>query len=285
MAEAGSTIRARVPVIDRQGARSDRVAEHSEYVFRARNLTKTFGHVKAITDVSIDLKRGEVLALFGDNGAGKSTVTKMLCGVYTPDSGEIEVNGATVAMRSTRDAERHGITVVHQDLALAPHLTVLENMFLGHEILRRGILGSFGVLSRSDMATRSNEALQRLSITLPSLSVTVQNLSGGQRQAVAVARASMWSRSGILMDEPTAALGTVQSDIVCTLIRDTANSGAGVMVISHDIPRILEIADRIVVLRHGGVALNEPVGGLQRSDIVAAMVGLSTNTAGEGGKK
>lgn len=258
-----------------------KTSQHSDYVFRAVGLTKAFGHVKAITDVSIALKRGEVLALFGDNGAGKSTLTKMLCGVYTPDAGTISIDGHAVAMKSTRDAEDHGITVVHQDLALAPHLTVLENMFLGHEILRRGILGGFGVLARREMAERSNVALQNLSIKLPSLSVAVQDLSGGQRQAVAVARASMWSRSGILMDEPTAALGTIQSDIVCKLIRTTADAGAGVMVISHDIPRILDIADRVIVLRHGSVELDGPTGTLTRSDVVAAMVGLAGDPADE----
>jgi simple sugar transport system ATP-binding protein len=257
------------------------VARDAEYVFRAQGLTKTFGHVKAITDVDLDLKRGEVLALFGDNGAGKSTLTKMLCGVYTPDAGGVEIDGETVAMRSTRDAEDHGITVVHQDLALAPHLTVLENMFLGHEIKAKGILGGLGVLSRKAMAEKTNVALEKLSIRLPSLSVAVQDLSGGQRQAVAVARASMWSRSGILMDEPTAALGTIQSDIVCQLIRNTADSGMGVMVISHDIPRILDIADRVVVLRHGSIALNQPIGNLTRSDVVAAMVGLAGDPADE----
>ncbi|MDB4873082.1 MAG: hypothetical protein JWL97_4086 [Gemmatimonadales bacterium] len=269
------------PVTNPETTSARNASPHSDYVFRATSLTKTFGHVKAIADVSLELKRGEVLALFGDNGAGKSTLTKMLCGVYTPDSGTIEINDQAVAMKSTRDAEHHGITVVHQDLALAPHLTVLENMFLGHEVLRRGILGVLGVLSRGEMAERTNVALQSLSIKLPSLSVAVQDLSGGQRQAVAVARASMWSRSGILMDEPTAALGTIQSDIVCQLIRNTADSGAGVMVISHDIPRILQIADRVVVLRHGTVALNEPIGSLTRSDVVAAMVGLAGDPADE----
>jgi simple sugar transport system ATP-binding protein len=247
----------------------------TDYVFRAEGLSKTFGHVKAIRGVSINLVRGEVLALFGDNGAGKSTLTKMLCGVYTPDEGTIEIDGEIVAMKSTRDAEDRGITVVHQDLALAPDLTVLENMFLGHEVVRGGILGPFGFLARRQMADQTAEALERLSIRLPSLSIAVKDLSGGQRQAVAVARANMWSRSGILMDEPTAALGTIQSDIVCRLIRSTADTGAGVMVISHDIPRILDICDRVVVLRHGQIALDEPIGTLTRSDVVAAMVGLS----------
>lgn len=246
-----------------------------DFVFEATDLEKKFGHVQATRGVSIALRKGEVLALFGDNGAGKSTLTKLLCGIYTPDSGSIRIDGSDVVMRSTRDAESHGITVVHQDLALAPDLTVLENMFLGHEIARHGLLGVLGVLDRRAMAGRTSTALERLSIRLPSLSIAVKDLSGGQRQAVAVARASMWASSGILMDEPTAALGTIQSDIVTSLIRSTAAAGIGVMVISHDIPRILDIADRVVVLRHGQVALDQPKGSLVRSDVVAAMVGLT----------
>jgi simple sugar transport system ATP-binding protein len=251
-------------------------------VFRATGITKNFGHVQALRGVDIELRHGEVLALFGDNGAGKSTLTKCLCGVYTPDGGTMEISGEAVELRSTRDAENRGITVVHQDLALAPHLTVLENVFLGHEILRGGILGALGVLNRPAMAARTNEALQGLSIRLPSLTVPVNELSGGQRQAVAVARAKMWSSVGILMDEPTAALGTIQSDLVCQLIRTTADSGLGVMVISHDIPRILQIADRVVVLRHGAVELDTPTAGLVRQDIVAAMVGLMGDPADQG---
>jgi simple sugar transport system ATP-binding protein len=243
-----------------------------DLVFRATDLVKSFGHVQATRGVSIELRKGEVLALFGDNGAGKSTLTKLLCGVYTPDGGSIEVEGRAVSMRSTRDAEALGITVVHQDLALAPDLTVLENMFLGHELTRGGPLR---ILDRKAMAERTASALERLSIRLPSLSIAVKDLSGGQRQAVAVARASMWAHAGILMDEPTAALGTIQSDIVCDLIRSTADAGIGVMVISHDIPRILSIADRVVVLRHGQVALDTPTGGMDRGDVVAAMVGLT----------
>lgn len=251
-------------------------------VFRATGITKQFGHVQALVGVDIELRHHEVLALFGDNGAGKSTLTKCLCGVYTPDRGTLTISGEPVELRSARDAESRGITVVYQDLALAPHLTVLENVFLGHELMRPGILGALGVLDRGAMAARTRAALDDLSITLPSLTVPVHELSGGQRQAVAVARAKMWSSVGILMDEPTAALGTIQSDLVCELIRNTADSGMGVMVISHDIPRILEIADRVVVLRHGAVELDTPTAGLVRQDIVTAMVGLMGDPVDEG---
>jgi ABC-type sugar transport system ATPase subunit len=242
-------------------------------VIRARGLIKTFGHVAALQGVDLELYGGEVVALLGDNGAGKSTLTKCLCGVYQPDAGELELAGRPVQLRSIRDAEAYGISVVYQDLALAPDLTVLENMFLGREVTRPGIRGKIGMIARGAMARESERALAALQIKLPSVRVPVAALSGGQKQAVAVARASMWSTTGILMDEPTAALGTRQSDVVCELIRRTADSGLGVMVISHDLPRILAIADRIIVLRHGMVALTGFPSEITRRDVVDAMVG------------
>src|SRR5204863_8607656 len=178
--------------------------------------------VRALHDVSFELRRSEVVAVFGDNGAGKSTLAKCLCGVETPDTGFLEIESQRVELNSIRDAEHYGITTAHQDLALAPDLTVLENMFLGRELLARGWRRRLGVLSRGAMAARSETALAALQIKLPSVRVQVAALSGGQKQAVAVARAAMWSRSGILLDEPTAALGTRQSDVVCDLIRSTA---------------------------------------------------------------
>jgi ABC-type sugar transport system ATPase subunit len=244
-----------------------------DVVIAAQGIGKVYGHVRALHDVSFELHRGEVAAIFGDNGAGKSTLAKCLCGVVAPDSGHLEVASERVEMGSIRDAERYGITAVHQDLALAPDLTVLENMFLGRELPRPGIGGKIGMIARGAMARESEQALAALQIKLPSVRVPVAALSGGQKQAVAVARASMWSTTGILMDEPTAALGTRQSDVVCELIRRTADRGLGVMVISHDLPRILAIADRIVVLRHGMVALTGSPSEITRRDVVDAMVG------------
>jgi simple sugar transport system ATP-binding protein len=263
--------------IAQDGSRSRPSA--AEVVIAARRIGKTFGHVRALNDVSFELHRGEVVAVFGDNGAGKSTLAKCLCGVQMPDTGHLEIASEPVELRSIRDAERLGITTAHQDLALAPDLTVLENMFLGHEVLARGWRGRLGVLSRGEMARRSEKALAMLQIKLPSVRVPAASLSGGQKQAVAVARAAMWSRSGILLDEPTAALGTRQSDVVCELIRSTADRGLGVMVISHDIPRIMAVADRVLVLLHGSVVLEAPAADVTRRDIVDAMVGYH-GTAG-----
>jgi simple sugar transport system ATP-binding protein len=249
-------------------------------VIKGTGLTKSFGHVNALSGVDIELRRGEVMALLGDNGAGKSTLTKCLCGVQAPDGGTLEVDGKAVRFRSIRDAEAIGLSVVYQDLALAPDLTVLENIFLGHEILRPGLAGRFRALSRRAMAQRADGALQELAIKLPSVHIPVKELSGGQRQAVAIARASMWSRAGILMDEPTAALGTRQSDVVCELITATAARGLGVMVISHDLPRVLQIATRLVVLRHGRVVLDRPANEVDRRDVVDAMVGYAEGADG-----
>ncbi len=244
-----------------------------EVVIAARSIGKVYGHVRALHEVSFELRRGEVVAVFGDNGAGKSTLAKCLCGVEHPDTGHLEIDAQRVDLHSIRDAERFGITTAHQDLALAPDLTVLENMFLGRERVLRGWRGKLGMVSRREMASESERALAELQIKLPSVRVQVGALSGGQKQAVAVARAAMWSRSGILLDEPTAALGTRQSDVVCELIRSTADRGLGVMVISHDIPRVLAVADRLIVLLHGSVALQASAREVTGRDIVDAMVG------------
>ena len=192
---------------------------------------------------------------------------------YEPDEGEVVVDGEVVRFASIRDAQARGLDVIHQDLALAPDLSVLENVFLGHELLVPGWRSTLGVLSRSRMGAETDHALRALGIELPSVRVAVRDLSGGQRQAVAVARAVMWSRTAILMDEPTAALGTRQSDVVCHTIQEVAARGLGVMVISHDIPRMLHIADTALVLRRGVIVLERPADQVTLTDIVHAMVG------------
>jgi simple sugar transport system ATP-binding protein len=236
-------------------------------------LYKHFGHVEALRGATLSVRKGEVTALFGDNGAGKSTFMRVLCGIYEPDGGQVFVDGKAVEFESIRDAHARGMDVIHQDLALAPDLTVLENIFLGHEQLVGGWRSLFGILARSRMAALTNQALHELSIDLPSVRVEVRALSGGQRQAVAVARAVMWSRTAILMDEPTAALGTRQSDVVVETIRRVAERGLGVFVISHDIPRMLRVADTAAVLRRGVIVLEAPGRDLTINDVVHAMVG------------
>jgi simple sugar transport system ATP-binding protein len=243
------------------------------------HLTKRFGHVRALIDASVTVRPGEVVALFGDNGAGKSTFLKILLGIHRPDAGRLVIADHYVRPHSINEVQALGVDCVHQDLALAPDLSVVDSMYLGHEVVRKGLPGRFGVVARREMAARADVALRELSIKLPSLSVPVSDLSGGQRQAVAVARAVMWSRTSVLMDEPTAALGARQSGIVCDLMRTVASRGLGVLVVSHDIPRVLKVADRVSVLWRGRTSLEEPAAALTVPDVVAAMVGYEAEAS------
>lgn len=243
------------------------------------HVAKKFGHVVALTDASVTVGKGEVVALLGDNGAGKSTFVKSLLGILQPDSGQLYISDREVSPSTVRDTQALGVDCVHQDLALAPDLSIVDNMFLGHEVLHKGLRGRLGVVSRREMAERSDTALRELGIKVPSLAVPVRDLSGGQRQAVAVARAVMWAHVAVLMDEPTAALGARQSEIVCTLMRTIAERGLGVLVVSHDLPRVLKVADRVTVLWRGATALDTPADGLTVPDVVASMVGYRTGQA------
>jgi simple sugar transport system ATP-binding protein len=253
---------------------SDRVA------IAGQHIAKRFGHVQALTDANVTVHHGEVVAVIGDNGAGKSTFLKTLQGIFRPDEGQVIIEDTPVHLESIRDTQAYGVDCVHQELALAPDLSVIDNMFLGHEILRRGLFGRItGALARKQMAERADAALRDLSIKLPSLTVQLRDLSGGQRQAVAVARAAMWSRNALLMDEPTAALGARQSEIVCELMRTVAQRGLGVLVVSHDLPRILKTADRVVVLWRGETALDARASTLTVPDAVATMVGYKAGAA------
>jgi simple sugar transport system ATP-binding protein len=240
---------------------------------RATRLCKSFSHVRALREASITVQRGHVVALLGDNGAGKSTLAKCLCGAHQPDSGSIEVDGVSATLDSIKEAQRLGITAVYQDLSLAGDLSVTDNVFLGYEVRKSGWRKRLGVLDREEMAAQTDEALRGLGIVLPTVWCPVGVLSGGQRQAVAVAKAVMWSASYIVMDEPTAALGTRQADIVCDVIRSAAARHLGVLVIAHDIPRMLEVADWVVVMRQGRVVLSTVNRGLSLRDVVDAMVG------------
>lgn len=244
-----------------------------------QHLAKRFGSVQALVDASVSVQPGEVVAIVGDNGAGKSTFLNCLIGVHQPDSGEIRVKGEQVEFASVRDAQRLGVDCVYQDLALAPDLSVVDNMYLGHEQHRGGVAGRLGLLARREMIERADAELRSLSIALPSLKVPVRDLSGGQRQAVAVARAVMWASSAIFMDEPTAALGARQSEIVCELMRTVAARGLGVLVVSHDLPRILGVADRVSILWRGRTVKEAPARDLTVPDVVATMVGYHEGAA------
>jgi fructose transport system ATP-binding protein len=225
----------------------------SETVLEARNIVKRYGHVTAINGADFDLRAGEVLAVIGDNGAGKSSLIKVLSGDVIPDSGEVLLDGQQVHFRSPHDAQLAGIETVYQDLAMAPALDIATNLFLGREIKRKGPLGSIlRMIDTKEMRKQSRKQMDDLGITtLQSITQPVDSLSGGQRQTVAVARAAAFGRRVVIMDEPTAALGVRESRGVLDLIKRISGSGIPVVLISHDIPAVFEVADRIHIHRLG----------------------------------
>lgn len=248
-------------------------------LLEARNVSRRFGHVQALDGADFTVYPGEICALIGDNGAGKSTLVKILSGADLPDGGELFLEGRPVAIGSPIAAQRLGIATVYQDLALAPELAAAQNLFLGREVMRRGLLGRFGFLDRPEMRRRSAEQFRRLGITLRSPDVPVTSLSGGQRQSIAIARAAMWADKVIFMDEPTAALGVVQTARVLDLIRSVRDSGIAVVLVSHNMPQVVEIADRVEVLRLGRrvAVLDKAEATVER--LVIAMTSGGTETA------
>jgi simple sugar transport system ATP-binding protein len=247
-------------------------------LLEGRAIGRRFGHVQALEGVDFAVYPSEICALIGDNGAGKSTLVKILSGADKPSEGEIRVAGAPVAFDSPADAQRYGIATVYQDLALAPELTPSENLFLGRELVRPGLAGRLGFLDRRTMKQRATEQFARLGVSLRSGKVPISSLSGGQRQSVAIARAAMWADKVIFMDEPTAALGVVQTARVLTLIRQVRDAGLSVVLVSHNMPQVLEVADRIVVLRLGRNAATFPACGASVERLVAAMTSGTTQT-------
>jgi simple sugar transport system ATP-binding protein len=250
-----------------------RVGGSEPPTLRAVGVTKRFGHVEALRNVSLDLTAGEVVGLVGDNGAGKSTFVKCVCGVYESDEGYVEIEGERVAFDSPMAARKMGIETVFQDLSLAPDISVSANVFLGRELRRHGVLGGLGFLDFRQMHERAGSFIHEIGIDLPSVKVPAELLSGGQRQAVAIARARAWASRVLLLDEPTAALGVRQTEIVLDIIRASAKSGMAILVISHDLPSILSVSDRIVVLRHGRIVADFPTEQVEYSDVVSAMLG------------
>jgi fructose transport system ATP-binding protein len=240
----------------------------------ARGLVKRYGHVVALDGADFDLLPGEVLAVVGDNGAGKSSLIKALSGAVQPDAGEILLDGQPVRFRTPLEARRHGIETVYQDLALAPALDIATNMFLGREVRRRGILGGFfRMLDKPRMRREAAQNMSELKIGLRSLTNPVEDLSGGQRQGVAVARAAAWAQHVVIMDEPTAALGVKESGQVLDLIRQVRDRGLPVVLISHNMPQVFGIADRIHVQRLGRrVAVVKPAEH-SMAEVVAIMTG------------
>jgi fructose transport system ATP-binding protein len=222
-------------------------------VLEAENLTKTFGHVVGLAGVDLQLYPGEVLAVIGDNGAGKSTLIKCLSGAMSPDSGAIKVEGRVTRFHSTQDAREAGIETVYQTLAVAPALDIASNLYLGRERRRKGILGSvFRMLDTPGMRRDAKQHIDDLGIsTLQNITQAVETLSGGQRQAVAVARAAAFGGRVVILDEPTAALGVRETGQVLRLIRDLRDRGLAIILISHNMANVFEVADRIHIQRLG----------------------------------
>lgn len=253
-------------------------------VLRAVGITKTFGHVRALRGVDLDARSGEVHALVGDNGAGKSTLIKIISGVLQPDGGRLEVDGVPVSIPSPESARALGIETVYQDLAIAEALDLGENIFLGREILRPGLLGRLGFIDRSAMRERGMRYLRDLGTNIPSSAAPLETLSGGQKQAVAVARAAAWGNRVLILDEPAAALGVRQTAQVLDLIRRSKERGLAVIFISHNMPQVLEVADRITVLHQGRVSLQCTREEASVDLLVRAMSGVGSVTPSGGAR-
>lgn len=256
-------------------------APDPEPVLQAKGLVRTYGHVVALDACDFELYQGEVLAVIGDNGAGKSTLIKCLSGAEIPQEGEILLEGRPVHFRSPQDARAHGIETVYQSLAVAPALDIAGNLFLGRELRRPGVLGSvFRMLDGPGMRKRAKEQMTSLGIsTLQNMGQAVESLSGGQRQAVAVARAAAFSSKVIILDEPTAALGVRESSKVLKLIESIRDRGLPVILISHNMPQVFEVADRIHIQRLGRRAAVVSPKSINMSDAVAVMTGAMAVTS------
>ncbi len=242
-------------------------------ILEARGLTRSFGAVRALDDADFDLYPGEVTALIGDNGAGKSTLVKALSGNLALDSGTVRFNGQQVDLNSPTTASHLGIETVFQDLALAPHLTPPQNMFLGRELPAPGLLGKLGFLDNKTMRARSKVAFDDLGATVRGYTDPVGSMSGGQRQAIAIARAVAWAKGVVFLDEPTAALGVVQTKAVLETIRRVSAQGIGVVFISHSMPHVMEVADRVQVLRLGRRVATFNAKDTSVEELVGAMTG------------
>lgn len=238
---------------------------------KAHNLEKSFGAVKAVQNYSVEIKQGDVVALVGDNGAGKSTVVKMLSGLYKPDAGEILVNDQLVTLRSAIDARKAGIETVLQDLALVPQRPVYLNLFLGREATKSAIQ----LLDHKLMCREAEKLFLELGVNIPNVKLPIGALSGGQRQAVAIARAARWSQSLVIMDEPTAALGIAETTKVEELIKNLSLRGTAIFLVSHNLDQVFRLSSRISILRRGEHVGEYETLKVSKNDIVSKITGSS----------
>lgn len=240
-------------------------------VLSLKNIHKAFGGVIAIQDFSLDLKAGEIVALVGDNGAGKSTLIKIISGVYTPTSGKIELDGEETSFGDASSARSKGIEVVYQDLALADQQPVFMNMFLGRELTKP----PFGLLDKARMRQESQDLVDELDVRIPSASSTISDLSGGQRQGIAIARATHWASKLVLLDEPTAALGVAETGKVETLIESLKRKNLAILIISHSLDQVFKLSDRICVLRRGEQIGIRKTAETDKNEIVSMITGVA----------
>ncbi len=251
-----------------------------EPTLRLTGVSKAFGAVQALLNVDFEVYAGEVVGLIGDNGAGKSTLIKIIAGAYVPDTGEIYVDGKRVHISAPQDATRLGIETVYQDLALCDNLDVVANLFLGREERLPLLPRLLSPMRENDMEQRALAVLQQLEVKIPSVRVPVASLSGGQRQSIAVAKTILRSAKVVVLDEPTAALGVVQTRQVLTLIRRLREQGLAVVVISHNLAEVFDVVNRIIVMRLGRRVATFDVGSTNQNQVVAAITGAEFGELG-----
>jgi simple sugar transport system ATP-binding protein len=248
-------------------------------LYEVRNIDKFYGNVVALENVSLAIYPGEVLGLVGDNGAGKSTLVKVLSGAHQPDAGEIYLEGEQKHWKAPHDVLEAGIETLYQDSGLAPNLSVSSNVFLGRELVKKGLLGKLGFLAQKEMDTTAHADLERVGIGVASSDRAVAQLSGGQRQAVAIGRAVAWARKVIILDEPTNHLGARQANEVLDVIKAAKAKNLGVIFISHTLPHVLQVTDRIVVLRLGRIVRDAPTSEFNAETLLGTITGLITQAA------
>jgi len=248
-------------------------------VIEMREVSKRYGRVVALAGINFPIYPSEIVGLVGDNGAGKSTLVKIISGAIRPTDGEVLIDGKVAALSSPLESRRYGIETVYQDLALALHLSSAANMFLGRELRRRGLLGWLGWRDEPLMTRRAREELSALRIEIGSVETACESLSGGQRQAVAVARAVAWAKRVILMDEPTAALGVEEQTQVTQLVRQIRDRGISVLLVSHNLLQVHSLCERIVVLRHGKVVADLNRDEVTVEDIIMRITGATSTRA------
>ncbi len=249
-------------------------AHSSAPLYEVQNVSKSYGSVIALNDVSLKIHAGEVIGLVGDNGAGKSTLVKVLSGAHQPSEGKVLLEGVERNWTSPRAALEAGVETLYQDSGLAPHLSVSANVFLGRERYVKGALGKLGFLAKKEMDLVAHENLEKVGIAVPQSNRSVSQLSGGQRQAVAIGRAVSWASKVIILDEPTNHLGARQAGEVLAVIKAAKERGLGVIFISHTLPHVLQVTDRIVVLRLGKIVADAPTSTFDAESLLGTITGL-----------